>query len=77
MTWTGKTFYDERETAYLSQDAYTLFNASAGYSFGRADIRIFGRNLGDKAYYSAITPGVGHATPGAPGTWGGEVNYRW
>jgi outer membrane receptor protein involved in Fe transport len=77
MTWTGKTFYDEKETAYLSQDAYTLFNASAGYSFARADIRIFGRNLGDKAYYSAITPGVGHATPGAPGTWGGEINYRW
>jgi iron complex outermembrane receptor protein len=36
-----------------------------------------GRNLGDKAYYSSITPGVGHGTPGAPFTWGAEVSCRW
>ncbi len=77
VTWTGKTFYDERETAALSQKAYTLLDASAGYSFAQGDIRLFGRNLTDKEYYSSITPGVFHGTPGAPLTWGGELNLRW
>jgi outer membrane receptor protein involved in Fe transport len=77
LTWTGRTFYDEQETSFLSQDAYTLLNANAGYAFPRGSIRIFGRNLGDKAYYSSITPGVGHGTPGAPFTWGAEVSSRW
>jgi outer membrane receptor protein involved in Fe transport len=77
VTWTGKTYYDEQETAMLSQNAYTLLNADAGYAFARGSVRIFGRNLGDKAYYSSITPGVGHGTPGAPLTWGAEVSCRW
>ena len=77
VTWTGRTFYDERETAMFSQPAYTLIDAHVGFAFARGDLRLFGRNLGDKAYYSSITPGVGHATPGAPLTWGGEVNCRW
>ncbi len=77
LTWTGKTYYDERETVLFAQDAYTLFNAHAGLAFARGDIRIFGRNLANKAYYSAITPGVFHGTPGAPLTWGVEVNGRW
>jgi outer membrane receptor protein involved in Fe transport len=77
VTWTGKTYYDEQETADLSQESYALFDATAGYAFGRGDIRLFGRNLADKHYYSSITPGVAHGTPGAPLTWGGEVNFRW
>jgi hypothetical protein len=40
-------------------------------------VRVFGRNLGDEEYYSAITPGVGHATPGAPLTWGVELSAGW
>lgn len=77
ITWTGTTYYDERETAMFSQRAYSLLEADAGYGFARGAVRLFGRNLGDKEYYSAITPGVGHATPGAPLTWGGELSLRW
>jgi len=77
VTWTGKTFYDEQETAALSQKSYVLVDATAGYSFPHGDIRLFGRNLTDKEYYSSITPGVFHGTPGAPLNWGGEVNFRW
>jgi outer membrane receptor protein involved in Fe transport len=77
VTWTGKTYYDEQETAELSQKSYTLLDAVAGYSFSRGDIRLFGHNLTDKEYYSSITPGVSHGTPGAPLNWGGEVNIRW
>ena len=77
VTWTGRTFYDERETAMFSQPAYTLVDAHLGFAFARGDIRVFGRNLGDRKYYSSITPGVGHATPGAPLTWGVEASGRW
>ncbi len=77
VTWIGRTFYDERETAMFSQPAYTLLDAHGGFAFARGDVRVFGRNLGDQEYYSSITPGVAHATPGAPLTWGVEVNCRW
>jgi outer membrane receptor for ferric coprogen and ferric-rhodotorulic acid len=77
LTWTGRTFYDERETAAFAQPAYSLVDAQVGYAFARGEIRVFARNLADKQYYSAITPGVGHGTPGAPFTWGGAIAFRW
>ncbi|HEX2861964.1 MAG TPA: TonB-dependent receptor, partial [Lacunisphaera sp.] len=77
VTWTGTTYYDEQETDFFAQRSYTLVEADAGFAFARGEVRLFGRNLGDRQYYSAITPGVGHATPGAPLTWGGEVSLRW
>lgn len=76
-TWTGTTYYDEQETAMFAQRSYALIEADLGYRFARGEVRLFGRNLGDKEYYSSITPGVGHATPGAPRTYGGEVSFRW
>jgi iron complex outermembrane receptor protein len=77
LTWTGRTYYDEQETARFSQAAYTLLEARAGYALARGELRIFGRNLTGEEYYSAITPGVAHGTPGAPATWGVEFNGRW
>ncbi|MDQ5977356.1 MAG: iron complex outerrane recepter protein [Verrucomicrobiota bacterium] len=77
VTWTGTTYYDEQETAMFAQRSYTLIEADAGYAFTQGTVRVFGRNLGDEKYYSAITPGVGHATPGAPITWGVELNVGW
>ncbi|MFZ5496804.1 MAG: TonB-dependent receptor [Verrucomicrobiota bacterium] len=77
VIWTGTTYYDEQETAMFSQRSYTLIEADAGYAFARGAVRIFGRNLGNGEYYSAITPGVGHATPGAPLTWGVELSVGW
>jgi iron complex outermembrane recepter protein len=77
VTWTGTTYYDEQETAMFAQRSYTLIEADAGYAFARGELHLFGRNLGNEEYYSSITPGVGHATPGAPLTWGAELNLRW
>ncbi len=76
-TWTGNTFYDEQETAMFEQRSYALYEAHAGFAFPSGELRLYGRNLGDKEYYSSITPGVGHATPGAPLTWGAELNLHW
>jgi outer membrane receptor protein involved in Fe transport len=77
VTWTGRTFYDEQETAMFSQDSYALIDADMGYAFPFGNVRLFGRNLANKEYYSSITTGVAHGTPGAPLNWGGEVNLRW
>ena len=77
VTWTGKTYYDEHETAKFSQGAYALLDAHAGYTFAHGSVSIFGRNLSGRNYYSAITPGVFHGTPGAPFTWGIELSGRW
>jgi iron complex outermembrane receptor protein len=77
VSWTGKTCYDERGTALFSQKAYTLFEAYAGFAFTRGDIRIFSRNLTGQTYYSSITPGILHGTPGTPATWGAELNCHW
>ncbi len=77
VTWTGDTFYDEQETTMFEQRSYALVEAHAGFAFERGELRLYGRNLGDKEYYSSITPGVGHATPGAPLTWGAELDFHW
>lgn len=77
VSWTGTTYYDEQETAMFAQRSYTLVDASVGFAFARGSVALFGRNLGDEEYYSAITPGVGHATPGAPRTWGVELSAAW
>ncbi len=77
VSWNGRTYYDEQESAMFAQRSYFLVDADAGYAFARGEVRIFGRNLGDEEYYSAITPGVGHATPGAPLTWGAELSVTW
>jgi len=77
VTWTGQTFYDEQETDMFSQHSYALIEAQVGFAFGRGDVRVFGRNLADKEYYTSITTGVGHATPGAPLTWGAQLDLHW
>ena len=76
-TWTGRTFYDEQESASFTQAGYTLLEARVGYLYGRLELRAFGRNLTSQKYYSSITPGIFHGTPGAPATWGCEVSSRW
>jgi iron complex outermembrane receptor protein len=77
VTWTGTTYYDEQETAALAQRSYALLEADMGYAFARGTLQLFGRNLAGEEYYSSITPGVGHGTPGAPLTWGAELTLRW
>jgi iron complex outermembrane receptor protein len=77
VTWTGTTYYDEQETAMFAQRSYSLVEAHAGYAFKHGELRVFGRNLTDEEYYSSITTGVGHGTPGAPLTWGAALDLRW
>ena len=73
----GETFYTEAEDAFFGQKAYSLLNARLGYAQGRYRVTVYGQNLTDKEYYSAITPGTFHGTPGAPRTFGVEFAAKF
>ena len=73
----GKTFYTEAEDPTFAQNRYTLVSARLGYGTERYRIQISGTNLTGEKYYSAITPGTFHGTPGTPRTLFGEVTLRF
>jgi iron complex outermembrane receptor protein len=74
---TGRTYYDESEDLRFAARAHTVLNLQAGYDGGPWRVSVFGRNLTDEGYYSLIVPGVGHAVPGAPRTFGVECMVRF
>ncbi|MCF3652417.1 TonB-dependent receptor [Synoicihabitans lomoniglobus] len=73
----GKTYYTEAEDPTFMQDTYTLLHARLGYTAERYRIQLSGTNITDEEYYSAITPGTFHGTPGTPRTFLGEVTFRF
>jgi hypothetical protein len=74
---TGRTYYTEDESAMFSQSSYVLLNARIGYERGNYRVALYGANLTDRGYWSAITPGTFHATPGDPRTYGVEVGLKF
>lgn len=76
LTSNGRTYYTEGEDLRFGQRAYALLGAHLGYAHGRGRLTLYGENLGEARYYSAITPGTGHGTPGAPRTVGVEVRIK-
>jgi outer membrane receptor protein involved in Fe transport len=73
----GRTYYTEGVDRAFAQPAYALLGAQLGYDRGRYLVRLYARNLTGGHYYSAISPGTGHATPGAPRTIGLETRIRF
>ncbi|HVU16893.1 MAG TPA: TonB-dependent receptor [Candidatus Didemnitutus sp.] len=69
----GRTYYTESEDLHYGQRAYFLVGAHVGYAWKHWRVTLFGENLTDVRYYSAITPGTEHGTPGAPRTYGVEL----
>jgi outer membrane receptor protein involved in Fe transport len=76
LTSNGRTYYTEGEDLTFGQRAYALLGARLGYAAGNYRLTLYGENLADARYYSAITPGTGHGTPGAPRTVGFEVRIK-
>lgn len=62
----GRVYYTEGEEAYFSQKAVTLLGARLAYETARYRYCLSGENLGSADYYSAITAGTNHGTPGGP-----------
>lgn len=77
LTSNGRTYYTEAESLTFGQRTYALLGARVGYTAGAFRVTAYGDNLTDKGYYSAITPGTGHGTPGAPLTYGIEASFRF
>jgi outer membrane receptor protein involved in Fe transport len=76
LTSNGRTYYTESEDLDFGQRAYALLGVHLGYAAGNYRLTVYGENLADARYYSAITPGTGHGTPGAPRTVGVEVRVK-
>lgn len=77
LTSNGRTYYTEAESLTFGQKTYALLGAHLGFAHDRFRVTAYGDNLTDKGYYSAITPGTGHGTPGAPLTFGLEVSLKF
>jgi len=73
----GRTYYTEAEDLMFGQKSYALLGAHLGYAHDKYRVTLYGQNLTDKEYYSAITPGTFHGTPGAPRTFGVEVAAKF
>jgi iron complex outermembrane recepter protein len=74
---TGKTYYNEQQTALYAQKAYMLLNAKVGYTTARYDVFLYGNNLTSVHYYGLIIPGVGHAVPGTPAIYGAQISIKY
>lgn len=77
VTASGRVFYTESEAPKFSQGAYALIHASLGYQARNYTVALVGNNLTDREYFSAITPGVNHGTPGEPRTVGITATLRF
>jgi iron complex outermembrane recepter protein len=93
LAHTGKVYFNPDNSAALTQDAYTVFDARVGYrnESGSLSVALFGKNLGDEEYFHNIVQftstsdtvrdvfNIGHALGyPAPGRqWGVELTYRF
>ena len=77
LTANGRTYYTEAEDLRFGQKSYALLGAHLGFAHDRYRVTFYGQNLTDEAYYSAITPGTNHGTPGAPRTVGIEFGAKF
>jgi len=75
----GKTFYDDSNDTdpglftKVSQDAYVVWDAQAGFQADGWSVTVYGRNLLDAEYYSFIDPQIYAGSPGDPQLFGVRV----
>ena len=74
---TGKTYFDESESTAGAAGAHGVFHGRIGYEAARWRVTVYAENLGSADYYTLIVPGVRHAVPGAPCTYGVEAGLKW
>jgi iron complex outermembrane receptor protein len=80
--YTALTYFQPSDTAITSQPAFSLYNASIGYTApgGHWQVALWGKNLSDQAYVLNVTPGAnGHVTApvGDPRTFGARITYNY
>jgi outer membrane receptor protein involved in Fe transport len=69
----GRTYYTESEDVTFGQRAYGLLGGRLGFAAGHWRVAAYTENLLNQQYYSSISAGTMHGTPGAPRTQGIEA----
>lgn len=83
--YTGLTYFQPSDTPIASQPAFSLYNASVGYTApgGHWQLALWGRNLTDQNYvinvgFSGTAPNNHITAPiGVPRTFGGRITYNF
>jgi iron complex outermembrane receptor protein len=83
--YTSETFFDPSNIPIMSQPAFSLYNASLGYSMagGHWQAVLWGKNLADEQYLLGTAVGGSTYSPhvtapiGAPRTFGVRLNYTY
>jgi iron complex outermembrane recepter protein len=74
---TGRTFYDERNTAMFSQKSHGIVNAQLRYRFDRWAVTLYGHNLLEEEYYQFINPEIFAGSPGTPRRFGVQLSFTY
>jgi iron complex outermembrane receptor protein len=74
---TGRTSYDERNTATFQQQAYGLVNAQLRYRVQGWTVAVYGHNLTDRQYDQFINPEIFAGSPGAPRRYGVQLTFEY
>lgn len=77
LAMVGQTYFEESQAPAFKTTARETANARIGYGTTRWRAGAYIENIGNEGYYSLIIPGVGHAVPGAPRTYGIEAAWKW
>lgn len=73
LTSNGTIRFTEANEPAFRQEPCALFDASVGYASSRWRVTAYSENLSDKRYFSAISAGAAHGTPGRPRTFGVQL----
>jgi iron complex outermembrane receptor protein len=78
--FTSKTYFDPTNVAIATRPAFSLVNASVGYSPPRSrwQVALWGKNLANMLYINGVGGGSFVTAPvGDPRTFGLRVNYAY
>ncbi len=80
--YTGLTYFQPSDTPVTSQPAFSLYNASIGYTApgGHWQVALWGKNLSDQNYVLNVSVGSNNhvtAPVGDPRTFGARITYNY
>ena len=79
VKWTenGRTYYTESEDIAFAQRSFGLLGGRLGFEHGSWRVAVYAENILNQDYYSSISAGTNHGTPGAPRTEGLELHVSF
>jgi len=73
----GTTYYTEAANNAFAQGTYSLLGGRVGFAVGHWRLSLFADNILNRGYYSSISAGTNHGTPGAPRTQGIDLQFAF